>query len=92
MTSRAITLRLVHRGRIPYIESFHDKRRDEFLNREIFHSLAEAEIMSESWRKEYNTERIHSSLGYQTPDEYAANAQIPFRAAPSTPSVREYQT
>ena len=74
-----------------YIESFHDKLRDEFLNREIFYSLAEAQIMLEAWRKEYNTERIHSSLGYQTPDEYAANAQISFRATPSTASVREHQ-
>lgn len=72
-----------------YIESFHDKLRDEFLNREIFYSLAEAKIMLEGWRQEYNSERIHSSLGYQTPDEYAANAQITFRATPSTPSVRE---
>ena len=72
-----------------YIESFHDKLRDEFLNREIFYSLKEAEILLEGWRKEYNDERIHSSLGYQTPNEYAANAQIPFRATPSTPSVRE---
>ena len=73
-----------------YIESFHDKLRDEFLNREIFYSLAEAEIMLEGWRLEYNSERIHSSLSYQTPDEYAANAQIPFRATPSTASVRKH--
>ena len=77
------------RDRFP--ESFHDKLRDEFLNREIFYSLTEAAIMLEAWRKEYNSERIHNSLGYQTPDEYAANAQIPFRATPSTASVREHQ-
>ena len=75
-----------------YIESFHDKLRDEFLNREIFYSLKEAEILLEGWRKEYNEERIHSSLGYLTPDEYAANAQIPLRATPSTPSVRDIRT
>ena len=58
-----------------YIESFHDKLRDEFLNREIFYSLAEAEILLEGWRKEYNDKRIHSSLGYQTPNEYAEELQ-----------------
>ena len=75
-----------------YIESFHDKLRDEFLNREIFYSLAEAKILLEGWRKEYNDERIHSSLGYLTPSEYVANAQIPLRATPCTPSVRNTQT
>jgi len=72
-----------------YIESFHDKLRDEFTNREIFYSIREAEILLEGWRKEYNEKRIHSSLGYLTPDEYANNAQIPFRATPSTTSVRK---
>ena len=72
-----------------YIESFHDKLRDEFLNREIFYSLAEAEIMLEGWRKEYNDERIHSSLGYLTPTEYAASVKTSFRATPCTSSLRD---
>lgn len=71
-----------------YIESFHDKLRDEFLNREIFHSLAEAKILLEGWRKEYNEERIHSSLGYQTPKEFASFWNPPLRATPSTPASR----
>lgn len=50
-----------------YIESFHDKLRDEFLNREVFYSLAEADILREGRRKEYNDERLHSSLGVSTP-------------------------
>ena len=55
-----------------YIESFHDKLRDECLNRELFGSLREAQVIVEQWRKEYNAERPHSSLGYRTPLEYAA--------------------
>jgi putative transposase len=51
-----------------YIESFHDKLRDECLNREIFGSLWEARVVIEQWRLYYNAERPHSSLGYQTPD------------------------
>lgn len=54
-----------------HIESFHDKFRDECLNRELFGSLAEAKIIVESWRVEYNTERPHSSLGNKTPAEFA---------------------
>lgn len=53
-----------------YIESFHDKLRDECLNREIFGSLWEARVVIEQWRLYYNAERPHSSLGYQTPGEF----------------------
>jgi transposase InsO family protein len=55
-----------------YIESFHDKLRDECLNRELFGSLLEAQVIIEQWRLEYNGLRPHSSLGYRTPDEFAA--------------------
>jgi putative transposase len=54
-----------------HIASFHDKLRDECLNRELFGNLQEARVILESWRVEYNERRPHSSLGYQTPSEYA---------------------
>ena len=54
-----------------YIESFHDKLRDECLNRELFCNLREARVILESWRVEYNERRPDSSLGYQTPSKYA---------------------
>jgi len=50
-----------------YIESFNGKMRDELLNREIFYTLREAQILTERWRKEYNHIRPHSSLGYRSP-------------------------
>lgn len=50
-----------------YIESFNGKLRDELLNREIFYSLKEAQVMIERWRVHYNTKRPHSSLGYKPP-------------------------
>jgi transposase InsO family protein len=50
-----------------YVESFHGKFRDECLNREIFDTLWEAKVVVEDWRKEYNTVRPHSSLGYKPP-------------------------
>ena len=50
-----------------YNESFNGKLRDELLNREIFYSLKEVQILTERWRREYNTIRPHSSLGYRPP-------------------------
>ncbi len=41
--------------------------RDELLNGEIFYTLKEARVLIEMWRKEYNTIRLYSSLGYRTP-------------------------
>ena len=38
-----------------YIELFNGKMRDELLDREIFYSLKEAEILIEQWRIEHNT-------------------------------------
>ena len=50
-----------------YNESFNGKLRDELLNGEIFYTLKEAQVLIEQWRKEYNTVRPHSSLGYKPP-------------------------
>ena len=50
-----------------YNESFNGKLRDELLNGEIFYSLKEVQILTERWRREYNTIRPHSSLGYRPP-------------------------
>ena len=50
-----------------YNESFNGKLRDELLNREIFYTLKEARILIERRRREYNTVRPHSALGYRPP-------------------------
>lgn len=52
-----------------FTESFNGKFRDECLNQEIFFSRAEAQVICDLWRKHYNEERPHSSLGYKTPRE-----------------------
>jgi len=54
-----------------FIESFNSSLRKECLNAHWFMSLDEAEEKIEEWRKEYNEQRPHSSLGYLTPMEYA---------------------
>jgi transposase InsO family protein len=55
-----------------YGESFNGRLEDELLGSELFSTLAEARDLAEMWRREYNTARPHSSLGYQTPAEFAA--------------------
>ena len=50
-----------------YIESFNGKLRDELLERELLDTLWEAKVLVESWRREYNQVRPHSSLGYRPP-------------------------
>jgi len=56
-----------------YIESFNGTLRNELLSREVFGHLLEARVLAGKYRQEYNTERPHSSLNYQTPAEYSAN-------------------
>lgn len=50
-----------------YNESFNGKLRDELLDRELFDTLHEAQVLIERWRVHYNTKRPHSSLGYRPP-------------------------
>jgi transposase InsO family protein len=59
-----------------YIESFNGKMRDELLNREVFSTLKEAQVLIEGWRKEYNQLRPHSALGYKPPAPEAILATI----------------
>ena len=75
----------------PYIESFHDKLRDECLNRELFGSLEEARIIIEQWRDEYNELRPHSSLGYQTPREFALSTPTELRSGFALPPLSRIQ-
>lgn len=55
-----------------HIESFNGRLRDECLNANWFMSLSDARRKIELWRRDYNEERPHSSLGYLTPSEFAA--------------------
>ena len=55
-----------------FIESFNGRLRDELLNETLFGSLAHARAALETWRRDYNTERPHSKLGWQKPTAYAS--------------------
>ena len=50
-----------------YVESFNGKLRDELLNGELFYTLHEAQVLIERWRRQYNTQRPYSALGYRPP-------------------------
>jgi putative transposase len=64
-----------------FVESFNGRLRDEFLNETLFTSLSQARAELETWRRDYNTERPHSSLGNLTPIAYAARiASVPQQA------------
>lgn len=54
-----------------YSESFNSRRRDELLNVESVGSLTEAKVLGKEWRESYNHQRLHSSLDYQPPAEFA---------------------
>jgi transposase InsO family protein len=50
-----------------YCEPFNGKLRDELLDREVLHSLREAQVLIEAWRRHYNAVRPHPALGYRPP-------------------------
>jgi putative transposase len=59
-----------------FIESFNGTFRDDCLNQHWFRSLAEARLLIEHWRKEYNTLRPHSSIGRIPPDIFALHHSL----------------
>ena len=56
----------------PYVESFGSRLRDELLAVELFSCLAEAQVVIEDWRQDYNHHRPHSALGMMTPSAFSA--------------------
>ena len=59
-----------------YGESFNATMRRECLNQELFHSLMDAKVKTERWRRWYNEARPHSALGYLTPVEFREGVRI----------------
>lgn len=73
-----------------YNESFNGKLRDELLNREVFYTVEEAQVLVEQWRQIYNKVRPHSALGYRPPAPEAieilpaVNAQLAWQGGAET--------
>ena len=88
---RGVKLHFIRPGKPndnPYIESFNGKFRDECLNENWFTTLDDARTTIETWRRDYNQVRPHSSLNNMTPEEFA-NAAAGLRSAtlPSDPQL-----
>jgi len=70
-------------------ESFNGTLRREHLNRELFATVDDARVRTETWRRYYNNERRHTRLGYRTPQHYfeqtAAVHPSALGALPSNP-------
>lgn len=64
-----------------FCEAFNGRFRDECLNENVFRDLGHARWLIASWVRDYNTERPHSAIGYQTPVAYAASLN-PQRPSP----------
>ena len=64
--AHGVTLRLIEPGKPTQnasIESFNGRLRAEYLNEHWFTSLARAQVVIETWRREYNEERPTKGLG-----------------------------
>jgi transposase InsO family protein len=75
LKSQAVDTRYIEPGapwQNAYVESFNSKLRDELLDRELFTTTLEAQVLGEQYRNYYNTERPHSALDYQPPAAFAA--------------------
>ncbi len=54
------------------IERFNRTYREDILDAELFENLEHARQISYDWLADYNANRPHQSLGYSTPNTYAA--------------------
>jgi putative transposase len=69
----------------PFVESFNGRVRDELLDVEQFSCLAEAVVVIEDWRQDYNAHRPHSALGNKAPNVFASAWRVR-SAEPATQS------
>jgi len=59
-----------------FIESFNGTFRDNCLDQHWFSNLKEARQIIETWRREYNEIRPHSTLGHCPPNEFAEKHRV----------------
>jgi putative transposase len=65
-----------------FCESFNNRVRQELLNPNWFKSLTDARVQAAAWRRDYNANHPHSSLGNLAPEEFARQAKkMPLSAA-----------
>lgn len=79
-TARVLNVRLEYAGikcpeDKPYIESFNSSYKTEEIYRNEYHNFQEAKINWEIYREWYRNDRLHQSLDYMSPVQYAQRAQ-----------------
>ena len=72
----------------PFVESFNSRVRDELLSVEVFTCLAEAKVMIEDFRQDYNRCRPHRAHGMMTPAAFALGWGTAHDAAPAGAELR----
>ena len=72
-----------------YAESFNSRFRDEFLALEVFDNLQAARKLTGFWRANYNEHRLHSSLDYMPPADFARQCFASVACAPSAKHCRK---
>ena len=86
---RRVTLHFITPGKPTqnaFIESFNGRLRDECLNEHDFVSLVDVQLTLAAWRAKYNSLRPHGSLGWKTPEEFAAT----FSTTPSSETLHSF--
>ena len=71
-----------------YAESFNSRFRDEFLALEVFDNLKAAKCLTAQYQTNYNDCRPHSSLGYETPTNFARQFSASSACAPEAENCR----
>ena len=54
-----------------FVESLHNRMRDELLEDNMFEDLDHARALISAWSRRYNEEYPHSALGWLSPNQYA---------------------
>ena len=54
-----------------FVESLHNRMRDELLEDNMFEDLNHARALIGAWSQRYNEEHPHSALGWLSPNQYA---------------------
>ena len=54
-----------------FVESLHNRMRDELLEDNMFEDLNHARTLIGAWSRRYNEEHPHSALGWLSPNQYA---------------------
>jgi len=68
----------------PFVESFNSRVRDELLAVEVFSCLAEAKVMVDDYRDDYNRCRPHRAHRMMTPTAFKADWETAHAGAPAS--------